>query len=73
MNSDFTDVCCAVIILMSVGGFLYLLNPDFQHFVQTEIQPSAGEWTANNLPTWKAVKAKFMEGYRDGQGSQPRR
>jgi hypothetical protein len=67
----FTDAVCALVIVGCGAGLLYLLNPDFEYFVTTEIQPSAAAWGEKNLPTWQEVKQQFMEGYQHGQGSRP--
>jgi hypothetical protein len=72
MNLSLTDIVCALVILMCGGGLLYLLNPDFEHFITTEIQPSAAEWGEKNLPIWDDVRTQFMEGYNDGK-SHPNR
>jgi hypothetical protein len=64
---NLTDIVCALVILACGGGLLYLLNPDFQHFTTTEIQPSTAEWGEKNLPTWDEMKQQFMEGYQDGK------
>jgi hypothetical protein len=66
-----TDMVCALVIVGCGAGLLYLLNPDFEHFVATEIQPSAAAWSKKHLLTWEEVKQQFMEGYQNGQGSRP--
>jgi hypothetical protein len=73
MKLDLTDVTCALIIFISGGGLLYLLNPDFQHFVATEIQPEANVWSNKNIPTWASMKTQFMEGYQNGKSAHSRR
>jgi hypothetical protein len=73
MKLDLTDITCALIVLICGSGLLYLLNPDFQHFVATEIQPEASVWSNKNIPTWASMKTQFMEGYRNGKSAHSRR
>jgi hypothetical protein len=67
MNLTLTDIVCALAILACGGGLLYLLNPDFEQFITTEIQPGAAAWSEKNLPTWEEMKQQFMEGYKDSE------
>jgi hypothetical protein len=72
VKTDLTDMLCTLVIVLCSGGLLYLLNPDFQHFVDRDIQPAAKIWAQQHLPTWAEVKRLFMEGYKDGQSRIPR-
>lgn len=71
MKQDLTDIVCGLVIIVCGSGLLYLLNPDFEHFITTEIQPEASAWADKNLPTGKDIKKQFMEGYTNGKGSHP--
>jgi hypothetical protein len=73
MKLDLTDITCALVILSSSFGLLYLLNADFEHFVKTDIQPGVTAWSAQNLPTWGSVKQQFMEGYQNAKSAHPHR
>jgi hypothetical protein len=73
MKLDLTDIPCALIILSSSFGLLYLLNADFEHFVKTDIQPGVAAWSSQNLPTWGSIKHQFMEGYQNGKSAHPHR
>ncbi|MEP0911786.1 hypothetical protein NDI45_12770 [Leptolyngbya sp. GB1-A1] len=56
---------CAIATIASITGIVYLLNPEFNQFVDTEVTPPIASWSGQKLPTWEKVKESFQQGFEE--------